>query len=185
MARRTFIALGIAAATAGCGVAAGSMAPMHPTMSTPVHPTMAAKSVPHKASRPVAAAESFKDLDGNPVGLSQFKGRPYVLSFLSPSDNDSQAQVPLLIRLAGAYQSKGVVFVVAGEQASVQELRDFARQSELPFPVWQDPGAAEFRSRGFTGLPAHEFVDATGNFAISRQGFLSRGELLQAIASIL
>lgn len=164
-----------AASATGCGVAAVVGAQVGGNV-----PAVAAK-----ARAAAARVEAFKDLDGNPAGLARFNGRPVVLSFLSPTDYLSQAQVPHLIRLAGAYQPEGVVFVAAGEKASLQELKDFARQADLGFPLWQDPGAAEFRSRGFTGLPAHQFVDRAGKVVVSRQGFMSRGELLEAIAAIL
>lgn len=176
MAIRTLFALGTAVITAGCGLATG------PEIASP---SAGAEFRGTRAGRAAVETAGFRDLEGRPVGLAQFTGRPIVLAFLSPSDRDSQAQVPHLIRLAGAYQPEGVVFLMAGEDATANELREFARQLDLPFPVWQDPGAAEHHARGFTALPAHQFVNRAGKVVVSRQGFMARGELLEAIAAIL
>jgi len=130
------------------------------------------------------ATAAFVDLQGAPVSLDRFAGQPVVLSFLAPADGDSQAQLPLLIRLAGAYQAEGVVFVVAGEEASLAQLREFKQAHELTIPVWQDKGGAELASRGFGSVPAHQFIDRTGHVAANREGFQSRGQLLEQIEAI-
>jgi hypothetical protein len=94
---------------------------------------------------------------------------------------DSGAEIPLLIRLAGAYQPEGVAFVCGGE-GSVGALRELAK--DLPFGVWQDLGGKELAQRGFAGVPAHQFIRRDGRVAASREGFLSRGELTELIESL-
>ncbi len=138
------------------------------------------------ASGPFGASSvgGFVDLAGNPTNLSTDLGSPVVLSFLCPSDGDSGAEVPLLIRLAGAYQGDGVRFVVAGEGASAQSLAQWASDNQLPFPVWQDPDGVELTDRGFSGVPDTQFIDRTGAVVASEAGFLSRGQLLEGIARI-
>lgn len=137
------------------------------------------------ASTALGRAQSgFTDLKGHPVSLTQFKGHPVVLSFLNPQQPDSQAQLPHLIRLAAAYQNEGVVFVVGGETPALSDLRNFVSDHGLTFPVWHDGDGSELRRHGFSGLPAHEFLRTDGLAASRHQGFMSRGELLEAIAQI-
>lgn len=137
------------------------------------------------AALSVARAQGgFTDLQGQAVSLAQFKGHPVVLSFLGPRHLDSLAQLPHLIRLADAYQKEGVVFVVGGE-APVSELRKLVSEHGLAFPVWHDAAGQEFQRRGFSQLPAHEFLRADGGVAARHAGFMARGELLEAIARIL
>ena len=130
------------------------------------------------------ATAGFFDLAGNPASLAADLGSPVVLSFLSPADGDSGAELPLLIRLAGAYQADGVRFVVVGEGASAQSLAQWAGDNQLPFPVWQDPSGSGLTDRGFSGVPDTQFIDRNGGVVSSEGGFLSRGQLLEGIARI-
>ncbi len=154
-----------AALVAGCG------APVAGQVAVRVSQTVAAQ-----------ARSGFVDLQGKPVSLDAFRGRPIVLSFLAPGDRDSGAQVPLLIRLAGAYQPEGVVFVCGGE-GSRSALKEFGR--DLPFDVWQDRDGRELAQRDFDAVPAHEFIGRDGRVAASREGFLSRGQLTELIEALL
>lgn len=129
-------------------------------------------------------ADGFFDLSGNPVSLSADLGSPVVLAFLSPADGDSGAELPLLIRLAGAYQVNGVGFVVVGEGASATTLAQWASADQLPFPVWQDPTGTGLTDRGFSGVPDTQFIDRRGDVVASEAGFLSRGQLLEGLARI-
>ena len=131
-----------------------------------------------------ASSVGFEDLDGAPASLDVALGHPVVLAFLGPDDGDSQADVPLLLRLAGAYEGEGLQVIAVGERASVQALRDFQASEQLTFPLWQDPGAAEWSGRGFGTLPAFQFIDAQGGVQSSAQGFLSRGELTAQIEAL-
>jgi len=106
-----------------------------------------------------------------------------VLAFLSPSNWDSGAEVPLLIRLAGGYQPD-VAFVAAGENASLSDLQTFSDNNQLNFPVWADPGGSELARRHFSAVPAFQFLDRGGRVVSSHQGFMAKGELLSAIAQI-
>ncbi|MBM3269042.1 MAG: TlpA family protein disulfide reductase [Candidatus Sericytochromatia bacterium] len=164
MMMRMTILLVTGALIAGCGVAAT--------------PRLAGQQPAASAAQ---ARGGFVDLQGRPVSLDAFKGRPVVLSFLAPGDWDSGAQVPLLIRLAGAYKPEGIAFVCGGE-GSQGALRELGR--ELPFDVWQDLGGRELAARGFTGVPAHQFITRDGRVQASREGFLSRGQLTELIEAL-
>lgn len=129
-------------------------------------------------------ADGFFDLAGKPASLAAFAGKPLVLSFLAPGQDDSEAQLPHLIRLQAAYAPEGVAFLVAGEHATPAGLRAYVAGHGLVFPVWEDRGAAAWRQRGFAKLPAHEFLTASGAVAHSHDGFMSRGELLEQLEAL-
>lgn len=164
---------------------------MRPVLLVALALSLAACGSPPPLALPTAsaaaraqAAGGFRDLSGNLVSLAQAIGHPVVLSFLSPTNWDSGAEVPQLIRLAGAFQPSGVQFIVVGEGASVQDLLQWATQNQLPFPVWQDPSGIELADRGFQAVPATQFLGAAGTVIRSEAGFLSRGQLLAGIARI-
>lgn len=168
--RLRIVCLAAIATLVGCGV----RPPVAPT-------TVATRAIAHGD----ASLGGFTDLQGRPVSLDSYIGQPIVLTFLSPKNSLSQAEVPLLLRLAGAYQPEGVAFVAVGEDATSAELSDFSNTAELTFPLWQDQDGTELARRRFTGVPATQFIDRQGRVVASKQGFLSKGELLENIAKIV
>ncbi len=139
-----------------------------------------------KAQAPLAAraADGFFDLAGKPANLAAFQGKPVVVSFLAPGEADSEAQLPHLIRLAGAYEPEGIAFLVAGERATAAELKGYVATHGLTFAVWEDRAGAEWQRRGFKRLPAHEFRKAGGSVQHAHDGFMSRGELLEQLEAL-
>lgn len=148
--------------------------------TTPTMPMARSQSLAKAAA---VTRDAFEDLDGRPVDVSDFAGHPVVLAFLG-TDGDSPAEVPLLLRQEGGYGPEGVRFVAVGENASAGELRAFAQTSGIDFPVWQDPDGEGLTARGFHGVPAFEFLDASGQAKERFEGFATRGILLAGIAKI-
>lgn len=130
------------------------------------------------------AVAGFVDLDGHDVALASLKGHPVVLSFLQPDQPDSEAQLPQVIRLADAYQAEGVIWVVATEQATLEGARRYAQAHDLVMPIWVDRDGQELADRHFAAAPAHQFLDRQGRVVKSQAGFMSRGQLLEALAAI-
>ncbi|MDB5100617.1 MAG: thiol-disulfide oxidoreductase [Cyanobacteria bacterium RYN_339] len=128
---------------------------------------------------------SFQDLDGRAVSLDQFSGQPVVLVFLGTHTPDVDAEIPNLLRLSAAYAPHHVAFVAAGEDASAEALQAFAQANQLTFPLWQDPAGLELAKRHMTQLPAHQFIDRSGKVLASKQGFMSRGELLEQLERLI
>lgn len=144
----------------------------------------AAFKAPVAPAARAADASGFHDLAGKPASLAAFAGSPVVVTFLAPGEPESDAQLPHVIRLADAYAPKGVKWLVSGERASAADLSAFVAAHGLAFPVWEDRDAAEWRRRGFRQLPAHEFRRADGSVQHARDGFMSRGELLEQLEAL-
>ncbi len=149
-----------------------------------VAPTGTPQAAGPLATRGTAPA-GFHDLRNKPISLNTLLGKPVVLSFLEPGHSDSEAQLPILIRLADAYAGDGVAFVLAGENANQSALRAYVITHDLAFPVWEDRAASEWRRRDYNQVPAHEFRDAVGHPHAAHDGFMSRGEMTAAIEALL
>lgn len=168
MTRRLLASALLIAAVVGCTTPVSSRAPL------PGTGTLAAR-----------AAGGFHDLQGKSASLASFAGKPLVLSFLSPGQADSEAQLPLLIRLADAYAADGVAFLVAGPSAKPAVLKAWATANDLAFPVWEDRQSAEFDARRFKAVPAHEFRRADATVQHAQEGFMSRGELTERLEALV
>jgi thiol-disulfide isomerase/thioredoxin len=165
--------------------ACGRQAPAAPQRLTAVVQAHATTPAHRAAPARTVVKGGFVDLDGNSVSLDSYAGKPVVLAFLSPTDGDSQAEVPLLLRLAGGYAADGVTIIAAGESSSVDALRGFQASAGITFPLWQDATGSELKARGFHGVPAFEFIGRNGSVAGSHEGFASRGELTAGIEGIV
>lgn len=168
MTRRLLASILLATLATGCAM------PAAPRAQAPAATVLAAR-----------ASAGFHDLQGKTTSLATFAGKPVVVSFLTPNQPDCEAQLPLLIRLADAYAAEGVAFVVAGEGAGPAALKAFVAAHQLEFPVWEDRQGQEWRSRGFSAVPAHEFRRRDGSVQHGHQGFMSRGELTEQLEALV
>ena len=114
--------------------------------------------------RPVPDFE-LPALDGSPVRLSSFRGRPVVLTFFASWCHDCEEELPALRAAQRAHPELAVVAVNFKDLAS--DSRDFAHQLKLNFPVLvEDDGTNPVGTRyGVRGIPLTFFVDKQGVLA--------------------
>lgn len=96
---------------------------------------------PHPLKRgsivPSFAAEA---LDGHPISLDAFKGKPVVLRFFLTNCRFCLADTPVFNTLFKNYAEKGLKMVYINNDApDVATVTDFARKLAIPFPVVFDP----------------------------------------------
>lgn len=110
-----------------------------------------------------AAAVPFdlKSLDGQPVGLASFRGKPLVLNFFASWCDPCREEMPLINELAanggGNYSVLGIA--VEDSRAAVSE---FGREFKLVFPIALDLNSTVKRAYRIFGPPATFFIDNQG-----------------------
>ena len=75
---------------------------------------------------------TLNDLDGNPVNISDFRGRSVVLVFWASWCPDCRAEVPDLKQMAASADSSEVCFVSVSFDREFEVLQKFAAEQELP-----------------------------------------------------
>ena len=135
------------------------------------------------------AAPDFQvyDLDGNPVKLSQFLGKPIVLNFWASWCGPCQMEMP---DFNEAYLELGdeVQFLMInctdGSRETVESADAFIQSKDYSFPVYFDrEGAAAYAYSAYA-LPTTYFIDANGIVVTKSVGAISAKTLRLGIDMI-
>lgn len=121
------------------------------------------------------------DIGGNPVKLSDFRGKPVLLNFWASWCGPCVMEMP---EFQNFYESYGeqVHFVIVnltdGYQETVESASGFIAEQGYTFPVYYDTDIDAAMKYGVSAVPVSYFIDGEGNLAAWQQGMLS-AELLQ------
>lgn len=129
----------------------------------------------------------FEDLQGAPVEMAAFRGRPLLLNFWATWCPPCVQELPRLDAFYGAHKARGwqVLGLAIDQTASV---RGFLQRSPLAFPVVLGGAAGLGLVRGLGnpggGLPFSVLFGANGAIVQRKIGELSETDLQQWQASL-
>ena len=113
---------------------------------------------------------SLKDLDGNAVSFSSFRGKTVVLVFWASWCPDCRAEVPDLKAMAAAADPAKVAFVSVSFDRSFDTLLAFARENALPGVQLFDPSGKKDSAVGAAyhvkWIPSLYVVNPEGQVAL-------------------
>lgn len=151
---------------------------------------LAASSAVAQDGRPGSRAPeiNFKTLEGKAVRLSEFRGRPLVVTFWASWCDACRKEFPALVAARERYREAGLE--VLGVNQRNQELREsdvrkFLAEVPVNFPVILDKTGSTRRGWGLIGLPTTAFIDSAGVIRKIIFGPLPEGELDRGVATIL
>ncbi len=149
----------------------------------PVAPTPAATTTPPvEAARPgdPMPALVLPDIDGNPVDLARFGGRPLLVNVWASWCGPCVEEMPELARFARAQGDSGVQ-VLGLALDTAEGVRDFLARVPVDYPIVLDtPGPADASVRlGNTQglLPYSVLVGADGRIVRQKLGPFAAGEI--------
>ena len=126
---------------------------------------------------------SLSSLEGRPVSLAGFAGKPTVINLWATWCPPCQREMPVLQQAQAANPDLNIVFVNQGEQAPA--IAAFLARKGLALSnVLIDPQHQTGRALGHRALPTTLFFDAQGRLADTRIGELSQATLTQRLASL-
>ncbi|MGZ3632274.1 MAG: TlpA disulfide reductase family protein [Candidatus Limnocylindrales bacterium] len=103
------------------------------------------------------------DLDGHPLTLADFQGRPIWLNFFATWCPPCQQETPTLQKLYQEHASEGLVLLgVSVQETSAADVRAYAQRYSLTFPIGFDVTSAVFKAYLAYGLPTQVFIDRDG-----------------------
>ena len=104
---------------------------------------------------------TLKTLEGRPVSLSEFRGKPVVLEFWATWCGPCRKQFPKMARIHEQYDGQ-VQFVMVNTAEDAATVRAFASQVEVPGIILMDPTDEVGERYGTRILPSLFFIDAEG-----------------------
>lgn len=212
---RTFVAivvglvLGIAAAL-GLAVAVYSLVPDVPAPTAAVSPTPTAlvETPPPTASpapSPSASAEASASrspspfplvgsaapplvalgLDGAPVDLAAYRGKPVWVVFTGTYCPPCEDEYPLMNGFAVRYAEAGLVVLAIHVKEDAATVQPFVDRLGVTFPVALDEDGSRAAAWDAVALPVHYWIDEAGVVRDAALGGLGPDQMAAGLGSIM
>ena len=133
---------------------------------------------------------SLTGLDGQPVAMEKFRGRPLIVNFWARWCGPCREEIPELVKLRAEQAADGIEVIGVAIEAldKIEAVRDFAKAYDMRYPVVvaAKEGIPLMRALGnpLAGLPFTVFIGRDGKPVGSKMGLVRRADL-EASAQVL
>jgi thiol-disulfide isomerase/thioredoxin len=150
---------------------------------------LCAASYPMRAAEPApkpAPPWALKDLDGNPITSSQFKGKVLVIDFWATWCLPCRKEIPGFIALQKKYAGEGLAIVgISTDQAGLAVVKKFTQKQGINYPVGIDDSNVQIAFGGLDGVPTTFIIDREGNIRDRKEGFEAVAEIEKKLLPLL
>lgn len=121
---------------------------------------------------------SLASLDGPTLKLSDYRGKAILLNFWATWCEPCKIEMPWFIDLQKKYGPQGLqILGVAMDDASPQEIADFAKKMGVNYPIMIGKEAVGNQYGGLTYLPYTFYIGRDGKVVDGVFGLRSRSEI--------
>ena len=115
---------------------------------------------------------TLKDMNGKAVNLASLKGRPIVLNFWATWCGPCKVEIPAFIQLVEQYKSQQLTVLGVSVDDSPEDLRKFAAEYKMNYPVLVGLGQDEFQEvyDAVVMIPITWFIKPDGTIFLKHQG---------------
>ena len=142
---------------------------------------------PTEPARQAAPDFTMYTLEGEPVNLSDFRGKPTILNFWASWCGPCKMEMP---DLEEAYLTYGgeinflIVNLTDGTSETVESAHGYIESQGYTFPVYYDTVMGGTFAYGVSAIPVTYFIDAEGNLVAYYEGAMTADILRQGISMI-
>jgi peroxiredoxin len=127
----------------------------------------------------------LEDLDGKPIRIEDFAGRPLWIVFWATWCTPCQQEAGDIRDLYRAHSTDDLAILAIDVQEPTPAVREFVRKNGLDYTIGLDPTAAVKARYGQWVLPVHFFVDGRGVIRDRYLGQMTRELMERHLGSIL
>lgn len=140
---------------------------------------------PGTAQAPASPPMPLTDLDGGPVALADFDGKPIWVIFWKTACEPCEAEAPAVAAAYAAHAADGVVILGIDLWDSEAVVQDYAKAHPLDYPIAVATTSAVMDAYGVWGAPTHYFIDSAGIIQDRYFGPMTRDLIDQSLGKIL
>ena len=119
---------------------------------------------------------TLRDLRGNQVSLSDFRGQPVVLNFWATWCSPCRVEIPHLEALYTKYKDQGLVVLGMNTETDYMKVKHFA-EPQISYTVLLD-GGTQAQGYDVSGIPCTYYIDRAGIIQHRSVGFGPGDEVL-------
>ena len=135
---------------------------------------------------PSAPAVEFATLEGLPASLSDYAGKVVVLNFWGTWCAPCRYEIPELVELQRVYGEQGAVVIgVAIDSGEPADIKAFAEEYGVNYPIWVSTMATAVTEFGAVGYPFTVLVDQEGRIREQYLGPQSFSDLAAKLNALL
>ena len=131
---------------------------------------------------------SLTGLDGQPVAMERFRGRPLIVNFWARWCAPCREEIPELIRLRDAQGADGIEVIGVALESQVEGVREFATANDMRYPVVlaAKQGIPLMKALGNApgGVPYTVYIGRDGKAVGSKLGLVRRADLEAAAQTL-
>jgi thiol-disulfide isomerase/thioredoxin/outer membrane lipoprotein-sorting protein len=136
-----------------------------------------------------AADFTLPDLDGKPVSLSQFRGKPVLLDFWASWCGPCRIELPHVQEIHQEYADKGLQVVGVSVDPSLDMAQGAVKEDKLTFTVlWEGPNGSEAAkidaAYHVSAIPRLLLIDANGIIQADVTGYHEKEDLVKLLAKV-
>lgn len=120
---------------------------------------------------------TLKDLNGNKVSLSDFKGKNVYLNFFATWCPPCRAEMPDIEKVYQKYKDKDFVVLAVDLGEDKDTVKSFIEKNKYNFKVVLDSDQSVAEKYNISAIPVSVFIDKKGNVVAKKVGAMSNGEM--------
>jgi cytochrome c biogenesis protein CcmG, thiol:disulfide interchange protein DsbE len=109
-----------------------------------------------------AIAFDLKSIEGKPIGLATFRGKPLMINFFASWCDPCREEMPLINELATRAGKDGYGVLGIAVDDTRAAVMQYAQEAKLVFPIALDLNSTVKRAYRIFGPPATFFIDGQG-----------------------
>jgi thiol-disulfide isomerase/thioredoxin len=130
---------------------------------------------------------TLKDVAGQDVSLSQFKGRVLLLDFWATWCGPCKVEIPEFVEFQNRYGPKGLQVVGISVDDTPDKLQPYVAEMKMNYPVLQGLGHDDVQNAygPFMAIPVTILISRDGKMCATHTGLTSKGAFEQEIKALL